>query len=67
MKDQVLCIPVTTHTLYQSQTHYGFINVYGHQFLCILSKARILRHKKKVSCFCLTVKSIKIGNRQVST
>lgn len=63
MKDWVLCIPVTTHTLYQSQTHYGFINVYGHNFLCILSKA----HKKKVSCFCLTVKSIKIGNQQVST
>lgn len=33
-KDRALCIPVTTHTLYQSQTHYGFINVYGHQFLC---------------------------------
>lgn len=47
MKDRVLCIPVTTHTLYQSQTHYGFINVYGHQFLCILSKARIIRHKKR--------------------
>lgn len=65
MKDRVLCIPVTTHTLYQSQTHYGFINVYGHQFLCILSKARIIRHKRKG--FCLTVKSIKIGNQQVST
>lgn len=49
MKDRVLCIPVTTHTLYQSQTHYGFINVYGHQ----LSKAQIIRLKKKGVMFLL--------------
>lgn len=48
MKDRVLCIPVTTHTLYQSQTHYGFINVYGHQFLCICQKHELLDIKKGV-------------------
>lgn len=53
MKDRALCIHLTTHTLYQSQTHYGFINVYGHQFLCILSKARIIRYKRKGVMFLL--------------
>lgn len=51
MKDRVLCIPVTTHTLYQSQTHYDLSMFMAINFCVFCQKHELLDIKKRCHVF----------------